>query len=925
MKKALFFLLSLAFASSFAQGNIKGVVSDKELAGSPLPFADVYLKDTTKGTTTDFDGNYLIENIDPGTYTLVISFVGYEAQEFPNTVVTDGETLTVNATLSASAASLSNVIIQGTSAVKESEKALLVEQKKATVIKESIGAQEMKKLAIADAAGATAKISGVTKNESSGDVYVRGLGDRYLSTTLNGLPIPSDDIENKNIGLNLFPSNIIQNVGISKTYSVDKYADQASGNINIVPKEHSGSKPKFSISLTSGANTNAISGEFRRTQNANNTSFGNYSSDLTNRQALTQESWNFTTEDNPINIGVSATAGAKLFNVWSVFGSVSHAVSHSDQKGEFKIFEENFLNDFATDAENFNTKVVTSALLNNTFKVATGHKLKLTGLYINNLSDQVNEFGRNGEAVFFEETDTGVGNQFVRDQNTKQTELIVLQGSGKHKLSDNDKIDWGVGFNLVDAREPNRIRNEVNIFGDNDVRFGTQGATQQRKSAQIIQDDEFNAYLNYNRVLVDSEENNLKVNLGGNYRNKNRQFDSRIESYNLGDSPTTLVVSSIDNLDEGLNLDNIIRGFIEIPEDPQSDLYDGELEVRAGYLSTDFSFGKFSGNVGLRYEEDEVNLPQWDVTNQTPGEDRFLFSSYENFLPSFNFKYSLDEDDRMAVRLAASKTITLPEFKEIAPFEYTTPNGRQVQGNPNLIASTNYNVDVKYEFFPKSGQVLSGTLFYKQIQDPINKAQARGAANNLSFFNTSEKAEILGVELEGKYDFDLRENGSNLAVLANVTFMDHNQDLKGVNSEEGQNEEFRYGNTTETGLQGASDWIVNSSLTFSDKTEKEFAATLTGNYSSEKIFALGNSEDINAFDLRFNDEIIEEGFVTLDMVLSKVVAKGLKLTLVGRNLLNPKIKQTQLITDPINGGVTKETVLSYRKGNVFNVKLAYNF
>lgn len=913
----------ISYCAVAQTGELAGIVYDAEIKGSGLPFADVYIKGTTKGTNTDMEGKFTLTNIDPGTYTVGISFVGYETKEITGVEIVAGQVTKISETLGLSAASLDNVVVTATTSVKESRAALLTQQKKSVEIKESIGVQDIKKLAISDAAAATAKISGVTKNESTGDVYVRGLGDRYLSTTMNGLPIPSDNVENKNISLRLFPTSVIQNVGISKTYSPDKYADQASGNVNIVLKEFSGSKPKFSISVNSGANTNALTGgEFKRTQNKNNLKGGYYKTDLNTREALTRESWNPTTESNPINVGVSATAGAKIWNKLSVFASASHSISHSDRIGEFRFFDENFVNDSISDAETFRTRVVTSGLLNTVLKVNRNHKLKFSALYINNTLDEVNEFGRNGRGVFFEETDRGEATQFVRDQNTKQTTVGVFQLTGNNKFEDLFDVKWGVGYNVVDALEPNRIRNEVNIFGDNDIRFGTQDATQQRKSIQKIQDREYNGYFDVKKSFIDEDEKSLDIAIGYNHRNKQRQFDSRIEALDLETGFSDFSVRSFDNLDEGLGLDSVRRGIFTILENGQTDLYDGELLVNAGYVNVFFNLNKLSGSIGARYEVDELNLPQWDVTNGDPTADNFLFNKYDNFLPSYNLKYELN--DKMFLRHAASKTITLPEFKEIAPFEYTQPNGRQTVGNTALIASTNYNADFKFEYFPSSKELLSATVFGKIIQDPINKAQQRGGAGNLSYFNTADEAKVLGLELEGKKDIIDNDNLS-LNLLANVTAMWHEQDLKAANPEIGENDEFRYGDKDKIGLQGASDWIVNGALSYSNKEEKEFTATTSFNYSSDKIFALGNAEDVDNFRTRFNNEIIEEGFATLDLILTQELIKGLKLTATAQNLLDPKIKRTQEIISPLTGIKTKETVLSYRKGLFLNIKLTYKF
>ncbi|HET7360615.1 MAG TPA: carboxypeptidase-like regulatory domain-containing protein, partial [Salinimicrobium sp.] len=210
---------SILQAQYLETGSIAGKLTDKEMNGMPLPFANVIIKGTTIGTVTDYDGLYTIEDIEPGTYTLVFSFVGYETITIPNVEVMGGKVTEINTALGTSAAALEEVVIT-TVAREGSEFAMLLEQKKAITIKESIGAQKLAKMGVSDAAAATTKISGVSSSEASGDIYVRGLGNRYLSTTLNGLPIPSDDVARKNIDLELFPARVIQSLGISKTYSV---------------------------------------------------------------------------------------------------------------------------------------------------------------------------------------------------------------------------------------------------------------------------------------------------------------------------------------------------------------------------------------------------------------------------------------------------------------------------------------------------------------------------------------------------------------------------------------------------------------------------------------------------------------------------------------------------------------------------------
>ncbi len=215
-----FTLLLFGFtAICFSQGtgSIVGALTDKDYNNEPLAFANVFINGSTKGTTSDFDGLYAIEDLPVGTYSVVYSFVGYETVTIDDILVETNKATTMNVPMGASAAALDEVFIKSTTR-KESEVSLLREQKNATAIKQSIGAEELARKGVSDAAGAIAKISGVSKQEGGGNVYVRGLGDRYQNTTYNGLSLPSNDIERKNIDLSLFSSDIIQNVSAQDTH-----------------------------------------------------------------------------------------------------------------------------------------------------------------------------------------------------------------------------------------------------------------------------------------------------------------------------------------------------------------------------------------------------------------------------------------------------------------------------------------------------------------------------------------------------------------------------------------------------------------------------------------------------------------------------------------------------------------------------------
>ncbi|WP_282133888.1 TonB-dependent receptor [Seonamhaeicola maritimus] len=913
MKKFTLLLVLLMSVFSFAQntGSVSGKLTDKEYNNEPLAFANVLIKGTTHGTTSDMDGSYRLDNLEVGSYTLIFSFVGYETQEIAIEVLA-GKITEVNVVMAASAASLDEVVIT-TVKTRENETALLLEQKKATVIKESIGAERLSKIGVSNAANATTKISGVTKSEGSGAIYIRGLGDRYLSTTMNGLPIPSDDVENKNINLSLFSTNIIQNVGISKTYSTSSYADQSSGNVDVVSKEYT--KKGFSVGLGSGYNTNVVGldGNFKRSIITEDVTLGFHKKKYAVVDLITRQGWDPLTKNGTGNYNISLSGGKKF----DVFGKElaitiagTHSIVHQYQEGVFRSYRSNILDNEFTDTELFTTNINSTGYVNFRLKLNNDNKIKISSLSVINSSDNVYEQGRNGLGYVFDQ-DPQEDGAFVRDQNYKQTVLLVNQINGEHSLTENNTLKWAAGYNYVWAQEPNRIRNEANILDENTVQYAHVGDFQQRKSSQNIEDTEYNAFIKDEISFGNPDDDEIlpyKLHVGANIRQKDRVFSSLF----IGVRARDIQVPSVDMFSQTFTESGFENGLVLRERDP--DRYDADLNIISGFANLDFGINKrFSGNVGVRFERDELNVI-WDVANYV-GRVGSISKSYSEIYPSANGKYQLNE--KQALRFAASFTQTLPEFKELAPFEYVSPTGRVTRGDPSLEKSDVFNLDLKWEFFPETSELISATTFYKQIKNPINLAQTRGSSGIFQYSNTGEEANVFGLEFETR--LSLLENEDEESLLnfnTNITKMWFNQDLL---------EEYQYNGQTDSELQGASDFIVNGSLGYNNQKEKEFIATLTGNYSSDKIFALGSPEDFANSAVLYNDEIIEKGFFTMDLVMSKQLTDKLLLKFVGRNLLNPEIEQTQLIRDINTSEVTNATVSSYKKGSLLSLSLKYTF
>lgn len=637
---------------------------------------------------------------------------------------------------------------------------------------------------------------------------------------------------------------------------------------------------------------------------------GFYNRPYETTDAITSQSWNTTSRKVPLNYGFSFIAGTKvsLFSRdLSIFGTLSHTGKSEYQTGIFKKYRSNVLDQSFSDVENFEKNINTTALVNLEYDLSATSTINFNSLWIFKTTDNLYESGRNGEGYVFDQ-DPSEDSAFVRDQNVKTTQLVINQLLGSHEIGTKHKLKWGAAYNFVNADEPNRIRNEVNYY-TSAVQFAHVGDYQQRKSEQLISDDDLNGFVNDEYSFLQEENQYLKLKLGGNARYKTRDFTSQF----VGVRAKGQRVESIDNLDEALLDQDLYDSGDLIIRERKADTYNARLGVYAGFANFGFQKNKFSGTLGLRYEVDNIDV-EWNVGNYV-GRDGEVAYTYNNVLPSLNLKYQLTE--RNALRFASSKSITLPEFKELAPFEYLSPTGRVIKGNPDLISSENYNFDLKWEFFPKAKELFSVSGFYKMINDPINLALTRGSSGYFYYANTGNVADVYGFELEGKFflmDGSVDQKPS-LKFTFNATKMWFSQDLL---------EDFQYNNKTESGLQGASDLIANAALTFSTNSKKEFIATVSANYSSDKIFALGGPEDKANSATMFNSDIVEKGFVSLDLILSQKINDRIVLRMRGKNLLNPAIEQTQEIVPLTGAPAFNDVVMSYNKGVYVGIGLSIN-
>jgi hypothetical protein len=915
MKLKLFILTLFISVVSFSQtkGTISGVLTDKDSNNETLPFANVLLKGTQINVTTDINGTYSI-NAPAGNYIIQFSFIGYETLEFPIKVIS-GETTALSKALGASGYKLDDVVIT-TTANKQKETALLMDQKNAVQIKQSIGSQELARKGVSDVATAVTKTSGITRQEGSGNIFVRGLGDRYNSTTMNGLPIPSNDPEKKNLNLEIFSTDIVEYISIDKVYGGNIYGDFAGGNVDIISKDYKGNG-FLKIDIGSKVNTNAIAEKNFKLQKGFD-GLGFTKKSIPNNPLTEFNYSSLQMKDNSPIASSFGISGGKSFDIGSegklsFFGTASFNndfTSKNDGTAKAGVNGNGIANKDFKNYSYSSYETNTTGMTNIGYKVNNNNKVSFNSLYINTSTQSKEEYF--GYIVDI----ANDGNGLIRRFNYEKNSLWINQILGESKIGDRSKLNWGVSYNVIDASMPDRVQN---IFRNEETGYqlSSISAPDNHRYFQRLKEDELAANASYDyKFNKDGEGNFLgKVTFGVNERIKSRAFQATQFNIKATSGNTNTIVDP-DNLDIFYNQENLNNGVFSIATfrgnsqvfnalDPQT--YTGDQTIHAAFLNTEYKFNKLTTLLGLRGEQISQKV-QWYTQLGDAGNDKLEKTA---FLPSLIMKYELN--DKQNLRFGLSKTYTLPQFKERALFVYEEVLQVKV-GNPFLYESDDYNLDLKWEMFPKSDELLSVTAFGKYILNPINEVTISSSSNDISYINTGDYGYVAGAEVEYRkqlFNSD-SENAKKLSAGINASYLYSNQELNAdkVNSETNYQVDFT---NSKSRFTGASDLLMNADLTFFNEwndRNSNLTTTLTYTYFSDRVNAIGTSN---------RGDIVDKAFGSLDFIVRSKITETLGIGLVAKNVLNPAINRVQENT---NGDVN---VLSYKKGATISLSLNYQF
>lgn len=928
------FVIAAVFFSPYIQaqepttGSIAGTLTDKEMNGDPLPFANVIIKGTSTGTMTDFDGLFLLENLESGSYTLSFSFVGYETREVPNVNVVAGKVTEINAELGASAAALDEIIISTVSR-RDSEVALLMEQKKAISIKQSIGAEELTRKAVNTVEQGLSKVSGITTVQDRG-IFVRGLDDRYNYLMINGLPIASSDPDFKIIPLSYISTNIVSSVDVYKTFNPALYQDFAGASF-VLNSKTAPSNSVTTVNFGVNYNTNTTFKDFKTDDNGDLEYLG-YTGDgralpavflqgTSSVRATPQESaqlfsttWTPTNKTAPLDTRFGITHGQRVYSNekenMGYFLSLNYRNSHQNRSGVERTLnsEGTAGQDFRTQTFEFSTQK--SALFSLNYNRFNTLNLTFNTIYLQNSSNFIREAaGRNDGFTQLNNKDF-----FIRDSKYTENDLITLQLLGDYEWnSKKHQIHFGASGSLGNNNVPDRKVLRTAGQGENAEYITTNGINP-FKFYQTLENINYNTRLEYELGLQPNEEEGFdtKIKIGHNF--DLIQYDFFTKFITAQATGTNLPALNT-NDPETFFQQGFAEGFLSYNStfDPTATSKIDQY-INAGYINITKEWDKLLLDIGVRaeYAPREITFREPLDRPETP----YQVLKYDPFdvSPSLNIKYNLSE--KANLRLATSITTTRPRLREILPTVYQDGDGNQVIGNPELLNSKNYNLDLKYEIFPSNSQLLAITAFGKYLENPIERLARSTSVGYRTYFDNFDEAYLYGLELEARFNLGSTFQNENLEKL-NLGF---NGILMSSNAKAGENDpRFAAVTNKDRQLQGASNWGINADLGYEIFKTNEAQSTINLIYNTfgKRIYAVG---------VEGADEIYEKPINQLDLSWNTNFNKHWELRLSARNLLNEETLFTQDPTQEIRFPNRFSNVIEgFDLGTTFGVNVTYSF
>jgi len=845
--KSLLLLLAfftLSFTLNAQSGKIEGKVTDSK-SGAALSGVSVSVNGSKSVSATNMDGFFVITLEAGKKYTLQLTSVGYQPKELTDVEIIAGQVSRIDINLDKLAKTEDAVVVRTTSARKESAAALITYQRNTSVVAQVISAETIKRSPDKNTGEVLKRVTGTSVQEGK-YLVVRGLSDRYNMAMLNGIALSSTEPDRKTFSFDIFPAAMIDNIVMNKTFIPELPGEWAGGLVQVQTKDVPAAS-FLNVQLGTGFNSNTIGRDFQQAPGGKLDWLG-----IDNKERGLPASIPVKSEFSALSPAEKAALGKNFRNNWvaksgnapinssfQVNGGGSTRIFGKKVAGIFALtynqsnkrtpFDNIFIANNEGDVEitynnnKYSRDVLAGALANVTLQLNNNNKISVKNLLNINTSDFVSDRydgrdyiisgGGNGDRV--KATEIG-----FRQNTFFNTQLI-----GEHNLPTlQTKIKWYGGFNILDQYIPDQRRLFYTQDGNDPSApyYALLGLGAGQKSGSI-----FYSFLNdyiYNAGGDVTKSLNIKgkthsVKAGYLFQVKDRLFDSRPFYTNTASNAIKLLSPDQLYAPENFGTGNDKVQFDEINGNAYR--YVANTILNAAYLQFDNPIGNKLRLVwGVRFESyDQL------VGSVRKDDPRHVNTLVKDFLPGLNLTYKLN--NKTNFRFAASQTVIRPEFRELSPFAfYDFELGAQVVGNKSAERTKVSNFDLRYELYPRAGELFTVGAYFKHFDKPIEYYFNRTGpgTNTFNILNT-KNATAYGAELEFRKKLDFISALKNFTFSGNLSYIySRVKDTTG---------------TVDRPLQGQSPYLINFGLQY-DVEKIGFSSTLLFNQIGRRILFVGN-------------------------------------------------------------------------------------
>lgn len=922
----LFAILLVTTITGWAQnGTISGTVVDAK-SNETIVGANVVIEGTAVGSATDPDGKFDILNVKPGVYNIVVSFVTYKTQVVPDVVVESGKKTTLTISLVEDIAELAEVVVQASREIS-SDVSLLNAIKESKLVVTGITAEQISRSQDRDAAQVVRRVPGVTLVDNR-FVVVRGLSSRYSSIILNGVLAPSTETDTRAFSFDIIPSGLLDRMLVYKSGSAELPGEFA-GSIVRVNTRSTVDENFTNISFSTGFRANTTFRDFNSQETAPTEFLGfdngfralpagapsNYNQLSSNPASLEQQSlafknsWGSTTRTAIPDLRFSVDLGRKFRVAGKEINSIN-SISYSNvwmrNTVDFDRYS-NYSNGvgrpfFAFEDDN-NTNQVRLGLLSNWMMRVGSGKIEFRNMYTR-IGSNITTF-RTGQDI-----DKG---QDVQNGSFRYIGRAIYTGQveGEHKFNDDRvSVNWLVGYTNANRNEPDWKRYSYRKNTGSEAPFELfvpTNAANPANAARFYQDlTEFNIT---NRLDIgiklgeanDREAFELKTGYWAEY--KDRNFAARqIGFVQRGFVPNTVFQQSIDQVFVPENID-VNNGFSVAENTNITDSYDANNLLVAGYAMATLPVSeKFRIVPGVRVEYNDINL------KTAPGVGGATVDyPLTSILPFLNVSYNINTTQ--LVRLAYSKTVNRPEFRELAPFSFYDFDAQaDIVGNSDLKVADIHNVDLRYEYYPTPSDFVSAGVFYKHFTNPIETRIVTGANNPIQFFQNAAMAQTAGVEVEVRKAVAYTSSSAflnNLSVIFNAAAIWSEIDL---------GDQVTLTEAAKRPMQGQSPYIINAGLYYqNDKSGWQVSTQY--NVFGKRIAFVGDREFPTQWEMPRH---------VIDLTIAKRLTEKTELRLGISDLLNAEayFREDANLDNSVTSPDSDRTIRSTRFGQYVTLGIA---